>query len=240
MLNIALVDDDARELSASRSMAERWRGGACVSAFSSADELLDAMDAGTAFDLYLLDVVMPDMDGIALGRAIRERNQDGAIVYLTTSPDFALESYEVWPLQYLLKPVDENRLFAAMDRVAAHTARRSEGVLVHTRSGDVLLPLGDILYAEKSGRCIRYACRARSVESVTLVGSFREAVEPLLDSGSFVLCGASIAVNLTRLTLVDKTGAVLATGERLELPRAAVATLRSDWMAYCLGERGEA
>lgn len=72
---------------------------------------------------------------------------------------------------------------------------------------------------------------------MTLTGPFREAAEPLLASGLFVLCGASVAVNLAALSMVDKTGAELSTGERLELPRAAVADLRSAFMAYCLGER---
>ena len=71
---------------------------------------------------------------------------------------------------------------------------------------------------------------------MTLIGSFREAVEPLISSGKFVLCGASFAVNLGELSMVDKTGATLFTGARLELPRASVSALRGSWMAYCLRE----
>ena len=122
MLHIALVDDDARELERTGTLVERWQDAPSrFAAFSSARALLAAMDAGADFDLYLLDVVMPEMDGIELGRAIRERDKDGAIIFLTTSPDFALDSYEVWPLQYLLKPVDAARL--ALTRTPCATLR---------------------------------------------------------------------------------------------------------------------
>ncbi|MBQ8971136.1 MAG: response regulator transcription factor [Lachnospiraceae bacterium] len=237
-LTVALVDDDINELSASRLQIEHWQSGTVhLSSFSSARELIYSLEVGERYDLYLLDVIMPEMDGITLGRTIRERDRDGAIVFLTSSPDFALQSYEVWPLQYLLKPINTEKLWQALDRAAVGKNKREEGVLVHTRSGDTFLHFHDILYAERISRMIRYICRSGVVESVTLIGSFREAVESLLEDDRFVLCGASFAVNLAELSLVDKTGAVMSTGIRLEMPRRAVSALRSSWMAYCLGER---
>lgn len=235
MLHIALVDDDARELERTAALVERWQGSPSkLAAFSSAGALLTAMDGGARFDLYLLDIVMPEMDGIELGRAIRARDEAGAIVYLTTSPDFALDSFEVWPLQYLLKPVEPEQLFQALDRAAALQKRRNEGTLVHTGEGDVFLLFDDILYAEKYGRCVRYICRDRVVEGVSLRGSFREAVEPLIADGRFLLCSTNLAVNLAALAMVDKEGAVFTTGTRLALTRTPCATLRAAWLRYCL------
>ena len=239
MLHIAVVDDDAQELEHAADLAERW-GSARPAAFSSARSLLAAMEAGARFDLYLLDVVMPETDGIELGRAIRERDESGAIIFLTTSPDFALDSFAVWPLQYLLKPVKPEQLFAALDRAAALQKRRNEGTLIHTGGGDVFLPFDDILYAEKYGRCVRYVCRERTVEGVSLRGPFREAVEPLLADGRFLLCGANLAVNLSALAMVDKSGAVFSGGTRLALTKTPCATLRGAWLRHYLKGGGEA
>ena len=241
MLHIALVDDDAREREHTGALVERWRGAPSkLTAFSSASVLRVAVDAGARFDLYLLDIVMPDMDGIELGRAIRARDKDGAIVYLTTSPDFALDSFEVWPLQYLLKPIAPEQLFEALDRAAALQKRRNEGALVHTNGSDVFLPFDDVLYAEKYGRCVRYVCRERVVDGVSLRGSFREAVEPLLADGRFLLCGTNLAVNLAALAMVDKEGAVFSGGTRLALTRTPCATLRAAWLRHYLKGGGEA
>ena len=238
MLRIALVDDDAREREHTAALVERWQGTP-LTAFSSASVLRVAVEAGARFDLYLLDIVMPDMDGIELGRAIRARDKDGAIIYLTTSPDFALDSFAVWPLQYLLKPVEPERLFEALDRAAALQKRKNEGTLVHTGDSDVFLLFDDVLYAEKYGRCVRYVCRERVVESVSLRGSFREAVEPLLADERFLLCGANLAINLAALAMVDKEGAVFSGGVRLALTRTPCATLRAAWLRHYLKGGGE-
>ena len=158
MLSVALVDDDESELLAGRRLISRWRDGDTeVRCYDRASSLLSAMDDGVSFELYLLDVVMPEMDGIRLGHAIRERDSDGSIVYMTTSPDFALESYDVWPLQYLIKPVEPSRLYEVLEHVSSRHLKRNEGILVHTRTGDRFLLYSDILYAERSGRRIRYA-----------------------------------------------------------------------------------
>ena len=241
MLHIAVVDDETLELERTAALIERWGSAPSrLAAFSSARSLLAAMDAGARFDLYLLDVVMPEMDGIELGRAIRERDESGAIVYLTTAPDFALDSFAVWPLQYLLKPVEPERLFEALDRVASLQKQKNEGTLVHTVESDVFLPFDDILYAEKYGRCVRYVCRERVVESVSLCGPFREAVEPLTADGRFLLCGANLAVNLSALAMVDKEGAVFSGGARLALTKTPCATLRAAWLRHYLKGGGEA
>ena len=241
MLHIAVVDDDARELERTAALVERW-GSALwkLAAFSSGRALLSAMDAGAAFELYLLDVVMPEMDGVELGRALRERDKDGAIVYVTTSPDFALDSFAVWPLQYLLKPVEPKRLYEVLDRAVMLQKQRNEGTLVHTSDSDVFLPFDDILYAEKYGRCVRYVCRERVVEGVSLRGSFRKAVEPLLTGGQFLLCSANLAVNLTALAMVDKESAVFSGGTRLPLTRTPCATLRAAWLRHYLKGGNEA
>ena len=239
-MRIALVDDNPQELASTAALVNRWHGSVRLASFATALQLMSTMNRGEVFDLYLLDVVMPEMDGIELGRAIRARNESGAIVYLTTSPDFALDSFAVWPLQYLLKPVEPEQLFEVLDRAAALQKQKNEGTLVHTVESDVFLPFDDILYAEKYGRCVRYVCRDRIVESVSLRGSFGEAVEPLTTDERFLLCGANLAVNLSALAMVDKEGAVFSGGARLALTKTPCATLRAAWLRHYLKGGGEA
>lgn len=118
------------------------------------------------FDIYLLDIVMPDMNGIELGRQIRQTHRDGSILYLTSSPDFALESYQAKAYSYLLKPVNQDELLAALDNaIAPHTRRWKNSIIVKTHGGSTRLLLDDILYAKLQNRNIRYYLRSSSVNS---------------------------------------------------------------------------
>lgn len=238
MFRIALCEDDAaqRELTcallneyiAVRDLAARVR------VFPSAHELHSAL-FDEPFDIYVLDIVMPGMNGIELGRQIRQSDRDGSILYLTSSPDFALESYQTKASSYLLKPVDRQELFAALDdAMAVHSRRWENGILVKCRGGTVRLPSDDILYAELRNRAVGYCLRNGSVESMTISTSFKEAVAPLLNSGNFLLCGSSFIVNLHYIRMVDKGGALFSDGRYLSLPKSACAPLRSAWIDYWL------
>lgn len=235
MLRIALVDDDVQELQRTSDTIASWQDVPHrLKAFSSARSLLADLDAGATFSLYLLDVVMPGMDGVELGRAIRAHDTQGSIVYLTTSPDYALQSYDTWPLQYLLKPVEPKRLHEALGRAAALQRQQAKAVLVRTRDGDRLIPLSTVLYAEKVGRRVRYVCSEHVLESVSLRGPFREAVAPLLEDRRFALCCAGIAVNLAQVEMVGKEGATFANGASLPLTPTPCSALRAAWLRYCL------
>lgn len=63
-------------------------------------------------DLALLDIDMPGMNGIELAEAIRERQPDVSVIFLTGYPEYALKAYEVHPVGYLLKPVKKEKLEA--------------------------------------------------------------------------------------------------------------------------------
>ena len=82
-----------------------------MSSFYSGKDLLNHVDEYGGFDLYILDCIMPGMDGIELGAALRRRDDHGMLIYLTSSPDFALDSYRVDAFDYLLKPVDKELFF---------------------------------------------------------------------------------------------------------------------------------
>ncbi len=238
MFRIALCEDEEscseRSLSLLNGYIAARELSARVWSFRSARELLEAMFDGP-FDIYLLDIVMPGMNGIELGREIRRTDPDGSIIYLTSSVDFALEGYQARAVAYLLKPATQEKLFGVLDDAVALRRRRKEAsIIVRTHEGPVCLLLEDIYYAELRNRCVCYFMKSGSVESVTVSMAFRDAVAPLLNSGVFLLCGSSFAVNLFHIKMVDKGGALFANGQHLTLPRSACAPLRSAWMHYWL------
>lgn len=245
MLKIAVCDDDAAELARSETLlkefcARRPELAAGVTAFPSAQGLLDALGKGSDFDLYLLDVIMPGKNGIETGKEIRRLGRGGAIIYLTTSPDYAVDSYQTQAFYYLLKPVDRDRLFEVLDRAAdALRKRGSQTAIVSTAAGLRSIPMNDILYVERVERFMRYYLSGgEAVDSRTLRGSFREGAAPLLADSRFFLCGASFVLGLHHVKSVERGRAVLDSGGWVPVAQNACGELKQAWMNYWLG--GEA
>ncbi len=242
MLKIAVCDDDAAELERAAALLEDYLEGrprltANLSRFKDAWSLLDALERGNDFDLYLLDVLMPGFNGIEAGKAIRQMGRDGAIVYLTTSPDYAVDSYLTQAFFYLLKPVGKEQLFEVLDRaVAALQKQKNRTTIVHTVSGLRSVPLNDILYVERIDRIMRYyLANGETVDSRTIRGSLRDAAAALLSDGRFFLCGASFVLGLHHIKAVDRDGPLLDSGVRVSVPLSASADLKRAWMNYWLG-----
>ncbi len=241
IIRIALCDDEGAQLAQAEAFLRTYRARRPhmeldTAAFSSGIDLMEHLRAKGAFDLYLLDVIMPGENGIELGRSIREFDQGGRIVYLTASRDFAVDSYQVRAWDYLLKPLDEERLFQILDGAAGDLARdRRALVSVKTRDGFRRLPFRSVVYGELADRCVRYHLSDNSVlESTSLRGSFRDAVRPLLEQPGFVLCAASFIVNLLFVERVEPSGLRLTDGRPLPLSRLFRAEVTERWLDYYL------
>ncbi len=242
MFCIALCDDEGPQRKFTRHMLEDYFARRDLTAkiceFASGRELLDAL-CGQRFDVYFLDIVMPDLDGIRLGVALRNRDKEGMIIYLTTSPDFALESFDARAFSYLLKPVREEKLFAVLDDAIAHRERRDASVIVRTAEGTVRVSLSSILYVELAGRAPHYYLNDGShVAGVTIRASFQEAMQPLLNDKRFHRCGSSFIFNLHHIRSMNKSKVLFDGGRWASPPRRAFSALQSAWMDYWLeGDR---
>lgn len=113
--------------------------------------------------------------------------------------------------------------------------RQPARVMVKTRLGTRLVCLDDIRYVELVRRTARYHLSGgETIDSVTLRGSFREAVAPLLADPRFILCGASFAANLRHVTAVERGCFLLDGGGSLSLPRRFAARAKRAWAGYWL------
>ena len=215
--------------------------------FGQEDRILEAENGQQALEAVireadrikaiLLDVIMPGCDGIQTGKKLLELGGDGEIIYLTTSSDYAVDSYNVRAFFYLVKPVEQERLFQVLDAaVQTLNRRRTQSILVSTASGSQRILLDNILYVERVGRRMRYYCTDGTVDTQTIRASFQEEVRPLLDDRRFCLCGVSFLLNLEHVAGVEGQTALLDNGERLTLPRSA-SGFKHVWGRFWL-ERG--
>ena len=242
MLRIALCDDEEKQLNQAAAMLNTYLNsrpdlGGQMETFQSGSALLTRVEDAGGFDLYVLDILMPELSGIDTGHRLRALGDGREIIYLTTSNDFAADSYDVRAFFYLLKPVNEGKLFQVLDGAVENlNRRRRRSIVVTTADGPRRIMLERIRYVERVGRCMRYYCTETIIDSQTIRVSFREATAALLADSRFCLCGASFVLNFQHVTGVNGQTALLDNGQTVVLPRTAATDFKKAWGNYWLEE----
>ncbi len=226
-MRLTICDDDPRELAALDDCVRRYiraRGLALdVLCFSEAADLLRYETKNGPGEVYLLDVLMPGMNGIDLGREIHRRNHQAVILYLTTSPDFYPDAFSVRAFSYLLKPVDPDRLFQDLDECFSYLlpprpAHRT--VSVRTAEGTQVLDLGQVNAVEyRSHRLVYHMAGGGSVTTLYKSEPFAVLAQEYLDLGVFVRCAESYLVNMPNIKALTPGGFRMADGSEYSITR---------------------
>lgn len=157
MLYIAICDDDPVYLCRATDIVRGYFSGrgtdTSISTFTSAQELLNA-DAGQ-FNIFLLDVMVGQENGILLAKHLRQMHPDCSIIFISSYLEFALKGYHVNAFRYLLKNNLESDLCHCLEELEERFYKRTETLDIKPVLGDaVRLALRDVLYFESSARLI--------------------------------------------------------------------------------------
>lgn len=197
MLKIIACDDDVAFLDRLHRMIDRW-----------------STETGTAVDVAL---VTRGEDLLARHAASRA---DTAVrlVFLTSSPEFALESYEVRAFDYLLKPVTYERLAQLLDELSSMRPAATDELVIKTSFGYHALRLSDIEYAEARNKHVVFHLRdGRDIEALE---SFRSVEDRLEQNAVFFKCHRSYQVNLRNIDHFDRTDIIMRSGACIPLSRS--------------------
>ena len=241
MVRIAVCDDSETERCEIAALAEEYLSShgvaGTVRQFGHPDELLQTCET-QSFHIYLLDMVMPMLSGLELGRVLRRRSADAQIIFITTEPGFALDAYAVNPLHYLLKPVLRDALFPALGLAVKKVNYGEEiTVTVRTRDGLRTLSADEIVCCEYVRHSVIYTLPdGGRAETTTLRESFSEHLAPLLRDRRFLQTHAAFAVNMSFAERLDKSGFTLRGGALVPVSGKLYADVRDAYMKYRLGE----
>ena len=235
-MRIAICDDERSCLEHVYTIALQYADARkdkniSVTTFSHAEDLLEAAERAGGFDVYILDIVMPFMNGITLGLRLRDAGYDGKIVYLTSSEEYALDSFRVRAFHYMIKPCTPHDFFHTLDEaIASIEVKRDKHVLVKSKERTVKLTFHSILYAELAKRSVLYHLTdGRTIESLSLRTNFSDAVSELSADRRFAPCGVGMIVNMDHITEIGNESVVFSDTETLFLGTKACRKLRGLW-----------
>lgn len=243
MLRIAVCDDLPDQLEAMATyindFIELNAHDAEVCQFEHPDELLTACER-ERFHIYILDIVMPMINGIEVGKEIRRLDREGQIIYATTEPSFALEAFSSNPIDYLLKPVDKERLFQTLELAISKVKTGEENIIaIKTKDGLRVVKLSSINFCEYVKHTVQYTLMGgERLSTRTIPESFAEHVRPLLADGRFLQPHSSFVLNMSRVEGFSKDGFAMRGGRVIPISAKQYPAVRDTYMDYLLAREG--
>ncbi len=220
MMRIAVCDDNTEFLNRAVGMVKKWSdlSGTPVEiySFDNGDSLL-AKNASVRMDVVFLDIIMPLQTGMDAARELRRSDNAVKIIFLTSSPEFALESYEVKAQGYLLKPVSYEKIKEVLDDVCLSFAEEPKNTVLKTTFGYQKIYFHDIEYAEaQNKRVIFYMQNGRVIYAVDPLYSLEEK---LTEDDGFFKCHRSYLVYMPSVDHFDASEIYLKSGRNIPIAR---------------------
>ena len=235
MIKIAICDDECKFLDSAEEMLKQYLSDNGISAqtdlFRIPLELIDAVEKGIRYDIYLLDIYMPGISGMSIATELRSRDIKSPIIFLTSSTDHALEAFGVNATHYLLKPYTKTNFYVGMDKaMQSITSHRDDSIVLKVDNEYRSISVSNILYCEAEDKYQRLYMKNGERLLVRITGT--ELYKQLSAFDCFYRCGRAHIVNLNHIRKVGQDGAAFKDGVQLLLPRSVLAGLRKAFFDY--------
>lgn len=232
MYRVAVCDDmvrDLEEMAAVTTALLRETGmESRIERFRSAAELLVGRSRGASWDLILLDIMMDGKDGIELAENLRMAGDETDLIFITSSPEYALAGYRAYPVSYLLKPLTRAKLEPVLSRCLERRHALPSLVLDALEGGKLTLPLGEIRYIEVFRRELVVHCKDRSLSCAGPLN----AVLAELPAEGFYRCHRSFVVNLNQVSGVRRYCFLLRGGEEVPIAMRVYPEAQERWLEH--------
>ncbi len=243
MYQIALCDDEPAELEKTEKLLSHYEKkhselDFMTRRFENASGLLYLIrDEHYMPDLIFMDIYMPNKKGasyplgIEAAKKLRSMNYRGKLIFLTTSKEYALEAFDVDALQYMVKPIAEDKLFSALDRLVRDIKEEQKKYILLKSEGKLVrVPLNDIVYCEAQGKIqwlylingTRYLLRMTMAKIYELLSHYQE----------FVRLGVAFIINLGYVGSLNAKELHMDNGMKIFLPRGTYKDLREQYFRY--------
>lgn len=237
MLRIAVCDDDKNDRERVHVLVEEYLKEKNVQAelrlFDHPDTLLEECEQFRPH-IYILDIVMPMVTGIQAARELRWNQPDAQIIFATSESSYALESFDVNPINYIMKPVDRDKLFSTIDLALSHVdVKKDRYISIKVKGGLKTLSVDEILYIEYRNHIVSYHMISGDVVSPpTLRIGFAEYLETNHGEDDFVRCHESIAVNVSAIDKLTKTDITLRNNEVIPVSKSRYSEVLDKYMDF--------
>ena len=215
---IAICDDNKIDRTYLNNLVKIWlkdkEDTATISEFESGESFLFDYEDND-YDILLLDIEMAGIDGVEVAKKVREKNDLMQIIFITGYSDYIADGYDVAALNYLMKPIKEEKLFSVLGKAKEKLAKNERVITLEANGQYYRIPLYKIRYVEVLANYLTIHANEEVKIKMTLSN-----FEKMLDE-RFIRIGRSFIVNLTKISRVSKNELKLDDGTLLPLAKSA-------------------
>ena len=232
MIRAIIVDDEAPARSELRFVLDEIGGVDVVAEAANVRSALEQLKE-TGADLMFLDINMPGADGLALAEGLGRLRYPPLVIFVTAYNQHAVKAFEVNAIDYLVKPVEVDRLRQAVERAASiveSNSHHAERVLVEKAGRKLLIPAASIFFImAKDDYSYIFAGNERYLSTVSLA-----KLEERLAPHGFYRAHRRYLVNLSKVTEVNPvsggtlTLTIAGYDEPIPVSRRRVSALKSE------------
>ena len=222
-MKIVICEDDNKDAQClSRLLSEQceeWR----IVRYDNAESLLDSYAKGKEFDLIFLDIFMGEINGMCAAEKLRKLGCDTPIIFLTSSSDFALSSYKVRALSYIVKPIDQNSLANVLGYFFEQYRPKN------IRIGNKVLKASDILYIESKNKKVKIHLTRSKTEEFT--AKLNDVAASII-AANFMRCHRSFIINMDAVLKIERDKFLMSDNVTIPIRRQETQQLINQYYDY--------
>lgn len=228
MIEIAVCDDEAVIREQLEQFVKQNVSDCRIAIYAAGEEML-AEDR--SFDLVFLDIQMQGLNGMDTARALRTRNEDMILIFVTGLKEYVFEAFDVSAYHYLLKPLEEKKLGevleCALREVKKRKTQEKKQLLIQTRNRSVNLDQSAILYLESRGKKVEIHIPGETIEVYASISRLEEQL-----GSSFYRCHRGYLVNMAYIAEYRTDRIRLSSGDEVYLAKEKYPSFLKTYMRY--------
>lgn len=234
-MNIAIVEDNTLQQKIIYNICLEYfttnKLNYDIKLFSNAENFIFSYTDNKNFDLVILDIQMKEMTGIELAKKLRNNGDNCALIFITAINDYIFEGYSVNAIDYIIKPVDKNKLFIAINRSRDYLKKSDKFLLVQKDGVTKKINENNIYVIESSGRNIIINLHDTSYTLNKSISKF----ELELNRDIFVKCHRSYIVNIKYINSISKKEILLDNNTSIPISRGNYEKVNNLFINYFRG-----
>jgi len=235
-MRICFVDDDSTQLDYLKVITEKWANkhniNTNINFYHSAEEMLFENSESYPFDMIVLDIQMAKINGIELAKKIRIIDKNIIIAFISGMADYVFEGYEVQAIRYILKPVNDEKIYELLDYASKLKEKEDKYLIISVSGENKKINYDDIIYFESMSHYIVVHLKNEEYNYKYNISDLCLELSEL----NFIRIHRSYVVNLKYIEKITKNDCQLINDIIVPLSRNSYKSVNEKFISYYKGK----